>query len=300
LDAVKSENSGEQTFRAVRPDGSIRNVHSIFTIERDGAGEPVRMTGINFDITDKLAAEQAARLKARFLASVSHEIRTPLSARVNLSQSMVLESEKHSLPAEFAEHLESVRAGGQYLNLILTNLLDISAMESGHAPVRPETFYLRDWVDDVSAIIKPIARSRSVDIVWSVPGDDNLHFTTDSVRLTQIFLNLSHNAVKFSLKPGSKVRISVVQNGESLQLSVADEGPGIDPSRLDALFQEFSQSETAGPSVDRGAGLGLAVVRQNTRLLGGTLRTRPVQPTGICFEIHLPNLGDPLQKPCAR
>lgn len=298
-DIVRSGTSGVQCFRVVRPDGITRHVQSIFTVERDAAGEPSLLTGINFDITDKLLAEQSARMKARFLAGVSHEIRTPLSALVNLSQSMVLESEKHSLPAEFTEHLESVRAGGQYLNLILTNLLDISAMESGHAPVRPETFYLRDWVDDVSAIIDPIARSRSVAIVWRVPADDNLRFTTDSVRLTQIFLNLSHNAVKFSLKPGSRVWISVVHDGESLQLSVADEGPGIDPDDLDALFEEFSQSETAGTSADRGAGLGLAVVRQNTGLLGGTLRTRPVKPTGICFEINLPDMGAPLQKPCA-
>lgn len=239
-------------------------------------------------------AEQAAKAKVRFLAGVSHEIRTPISALVNISQSMLLESEKHSLPPEFLEHLATVRSGGQYLNLILTNLLDVSAAESGHAPVRPTTFYLRDWVEDIGAILEPIARSRSVQIVWNLPEDDNEKFTTDSVRLTQILLNLAHNAVKFSVKPGSCIWISISNAGEGkLRLSVADEGPGIPADKLEGLFREFGQSDTDTPSADRGVGLGLAVVRQNLDLLGGKISTRALAPSGICFEIELPGLKKP-------
>ncbi len=235
-------------------------------------------------------AEQAAKAKVRFLAGVSHEIRTPISALVNISQSMLLESEKHSLPPEFLEHLETVRSGGQYLNLILTNLLDVSAAESGHAPVRPTTFYLRDWVEDIGAILEPIARSQFVQIVWCLPDDDNEMFTTDSVRLSQILLNLAHNAVKFSVKHGSRVWISMSTTGEGmLRLSVGDEGPGIPADKLEELFSEFGQS-TDTPSTDRGVGLGLAVVRQNLGLLGGKISTRPLAPSGICFEIELPGL----------
>jgi PAS domain S-box-containing protein len=236
-------------------------------------------------------AERAAKSKVRFLAGVSHEIRTPISALVNISQSMLLESEKHSLPPEFLEHLETVRSGGQYLNLILTNLLDVSAAESGHAPVRATAFYLRDWVEDIGAILEPIARSRSVQIVWRLPEDDNAMFTTDSVRLTQILLNLAHNAVKFSMKHGSRVWISISSAGEgTLRLSVADEGPGIPPEKLEELFREFGQSDTDTKSTDRGVGLGLAVVRQNIDLLGGKISTRALAPSGICFEIELPGL----------
>lgn len=236
-------------------------------------------------------AELAAKAKVRFLAGVSHEIRTPISALVNISQSMLLESEKHNLPSEFLEHLETVRAGGQYLNLILTNLLDVSAAESGHAPVRPTPFYLRDWVEDIGAILEPIARSRSVRIDWSLPEDDNEMFMTDPVRLSQILLNLAHNAVKFSIKPGSRIWISISAAGEgTLRLSVADEGPGIPPEKLEGLFREFGQSDTETNSSDRGVGLGLAVVRQNINLLGGKISTRPLVPCGICFEIELPRL----------
>lgn len=299
---ARTKDSGEQRFRTVRPDGSVRHIQSIFTLQRNADGSPGVLTGINFDITDTILAERAAKSKTAFLASVSHEIRTPLAALVNLSQSLLMEGEKHSLPEEFTELLESVRAGGQYLNLILTNLLDVSAMESGHAPVRPETFYLRDWVEDISAIIDPIAHSRSAEIVWSLPEDDNLRFTTDPVRLTQILLNLAHNAVKFSIKPMSRVIISISQNEAGLSLSVSDEGPGIPPSRIETLFREYGQIDEAPSRPNRGVGLGLAIVRQNTDILGGTLVTRPVEPTGICFEVALPDLRktNTAKDPCVR
>jgi signal transduction histidine kinase len=73
-------------------------------------------------------------------------------------------------------------------------------------------------------------------------------------------------------------------------LSVADEGPGIPPEKLEGLFKEFGQSDTITHPMDRGVGLGLAVVRQNVSLLGGKISTRPVEPSGICFEISLPEL----------
>jgi PAS domain S-box-containing protein len=235
-------------------------------------------------------AERIALARSRFLAGVSHEIRTPISALVNLSQSLLMESEKHALPEEFLEHLEKVRAGGQYLNLILTNLLDLSAAGSGHTPVRPKSFYLRDWVDDIGAIIEAIARGRSTEIIWCLPEDENEKFSTDAVRLSQILLNLAQNAVKFSTKPNARIWISISKKGSSLELSIADEGPGIPPGKLDELFKEFGQSDTNTNLMDRGVGIGLAVVRQNVSLLGGGISTRSVEPSGICFEITVPEL----------
>lgn len=248
-------------------------------------------------------AERATKAKSRFLASISHEIRTPLSTLVALSRSMLKESEKHELSATFGEHLQSVRAGGQYLNLILTNLLDISAIESGYTPLRPEFFYLGDWVEDVSSILAPLAATHGVRLEWKLPEDDNVRFTTDPVRLTQILLNLAHNAVKFSDRPEGVVTISIGESPSGLELVVADEGPGIEPSRLESLFEEYSQSEVGSPAFDRGIGLGLAIVRENTRLLGGVMQVEPVEPRGLRFKITLPALtnvpADADPTPCA-
>jgi PAS domain S-box-containing protein len=307
-EAIKQASLGsgvidEIEFQLVAKDGTCRDVHHngylsgtqlVLTLQDVTAQKHAAANleaSYKYESILRAQAEHAAKAKVRFLAGVSHEIRTPISALVNISQAMLLESDKYSLPAEFLEHLETVRSGGQYLNLILTNLLDVSSAESGHAPVRATTFYLRDWVEDIGAILEPIARSMSVQIVWSLPDDDNETFTTDPVRLSQILLNLAHNAVKFSVKPGARVWISVSTGLEAcLRLSVADEGPGIPPEKLEGLYREFGQSDTGTKSSDRGVGLGLAVVRQNIDLLGGRMSTRVLSPSGICFEIELPGL----------
>jgi signal transduction histidine kinase len=126
--------------------------------------------------------------------------------------------------------------------------------------------------------------------VWCLPEDENEMFSSDSVRLSQILLNLAHNAVKFSTRPGSRVWISISIVEGVLRLTVADEGPGIPFDRIEGLFREFGQSDSDTHPVDRGVGLGLAVVRQNTELLGGKISTQALAPSGICFEIELPAL----------
>ena len=241
----------------------------------------------------RLAAERATRAKSLFLANISHEIRTPLSALVALSSAMWLESEKHHLTPEFSVFLNRIRSGGDYLNLILTNLLDLSAIESGHVALRPEIFYLADWAADVGNILEPIAQSRAMRLVWHLPEDEEIRFCTDVMRLTQILLNLAHNAVKFGGSEGAPVTISIATSGADLRLTVADEGPGVTPERIDGLFREFEQSETRGVTYERGVGLGLAVVKQNTDILGGIIQVDHLQPHGLRFVVTLPALPAP-------
>lgn len=236
----------------------------------------------------RAAAERATRAKSLFLASISHEIRTPLSALVSLAQAMWMESEKHRLSPEFAGFLDRVRSGGNYLNLILTNLLDVSAAESGHLPVRADEFYLRDWTDDLQNILEPVATSHEVKLVWQLPDDEELRLRTDQLRLTQIVLNLAHNAIKFGGVEGRRVTVGFARGAHGLDISVSDEGPGIPDDRLPGLFGEFAQSEASAPVHDRGVGLGLAVVKQNADLLGAKIRAANLPSRGMCFTVQFP------------
>ena len=236
----------------------------------------------------RTAAERATRAKSLFLANVSHEIRTPLSVLVSLAQAMWMESEKHHLSPEFTGFLDRVRSGGNYLNLILTNLLDVSAAESGHLPVRTDEFYLRDWTDDLQNILEPVASSHNVRLVWQLPDDEELRLRTDQLRLTQILLNLAHNAIKFSAGEGKAVTITLKADDAGFSMSVSDEGPGVPLDRLPGIFGEFAQSEATAPASDRGVGLGLAVVKQNTELLGGKIHAENLQPRGLRFTVDFP------------
>lgn len=242
-------------------------------------------------------AEFADRAKSAFLAKMSHEVRTPLSALIALAQAMWMESEKHELSPAFESFLNRVRSGGKYLNLVLTNLLDVSAAESGRAPVRRTEFYLADWIEDVRNIISPIAESQGATLSWTVPRDPELRVSTDSMRLTQVFLNLAHNAIKFGGEGKVKVRIRLGVKAGRLLLVVEDNGPGIPPARVEELFQAFRQNGGSGASYERGVGLGLAVVKLNVGLLGGAVRVEQVRPHGARFEAEIPCA--PAEKPRA-
>jgi signal transduction histidine kinase len=240
------------------------------------------------------AAERADKAKSLFLASMSHEVRTPLTSLIALARVFCLESAKLRLPESFAELLEQIQSGGEYLNLILTNLLEVSAQEAGKSRVAAEEFFVADWASDIGNILGPIAAANGVELELRGPSNGEARFRTDPMRLSQILLNLGHNAIKFSGGGGRTVRVGISLRGGKFEMSVRDEGPGIDPARLPSLFGEFEQSEVKGPRHDRGVGLGLAVVARNAELLGGKVRARNVEPTGMEFTVVIPPLPEAL------
>jgi signal transduction histidine kinase len=234
-------------------------------------------------------AEQDRDAKSLFLANVSHEIRTPLSALVGLSQAMWLRCQSSAPDAEFTQFLNRVRSGGQYLGLLLRNVLNASAAESGRVPVRLREFYLSDWIDDVRNILAPLAEYHRGRIEWSLPGDDEARLRTDEMRLTQILLNLAENALKFGADSGKPVSICFEKTPRGLRITVEDHGPGIPDDRLDSIFSEFVQAGADASPAAAGVGLGLSVVKINTTLLGGTLAVERLPDAGMRFRVEIPD-----------
>lgn len=290
--------------------GETRTFAIVATPRREGDGTPV-WAGLVTDHTARVAAEErlaealrsekqlrdeaerAHQAKSLFLAKMSHEIRTPLSALVSLAQAMWMRSERENVAEDFRQFLNRVRSGGHYLNLLLRNILSVSAAESGRVPVRVEEFYLADWVEDIRNILEPIAQYHRGAIAWSLPDDDEIRVRTDAMRLSQITLNLGENALKFASDSGVPVRIAIEWRDPLLCLVVEDGGPGIDARDLDAVFGEFSQAGGRVSPLDEGVGLGLAVVKVNTRLLGGSVRAWSAPGRGTCFVVELPDAAPP-------
>jgi len=243
------------------------------------------------EVERQLRAEavKAYETKSLFLANVSHEIRTPLSALVALSQAMWLRCEAIDTDPEITQFLKRVRSGGQYLNLLLRNVLDASAAESGRVPVRPTSFYLADWADEVRNILEAIAAYHRGHLEWTLPDDDEVRLRIDEMRVTQILLNLVENALKFSRGASEAVRITLGKNNDRLRLIVEDRGPGIPADRLDSVFAEFEQAGAASLPMATGVGLGLAVVKLNTSLLGGALAVEKRARGGMRFTVEIPD-----------
>jgi PAS domain S-box-containing protein len=234
-------------------------------------------------------AERAHEAKSLFLAKMSHEIRTPLSALVSLSQAMWMRGQKHAVDEEFTPFLNRVRSGGQYLNLLLRNVLNVSAAESGQVPVKPEEFYVADWVADIQNILEPIAEYYRGKIEWRLPEDDEARWTTDQMRLTQIVLNLCENALKFSIGQKQPVQVAIQITPDFLEITVIDHGPGIPLNRQASLFSAFSQGGDKISPLDEGVGLGLTVVKINTELLHGDVHIQNLVPNGTVFTVRCPS-----------
>ena len=244
-------------------------------------------------------AEKAHEAKSLFLAKMSHEIRTPLSALVSLAQVMWMRSEGEEVAADFRQFLNRVRSGGHYLNLLLRNILNVSAAESGRVPVSATEFYLADWADEIRNILEPIAEYHRGSIQWSFPEDDEARCRTDQVRLTQIALNLGQNALKFGAGSGVPVRIILEKLGNCFHLVVEDGGPGIGAESFQAVFGEFSQAGGKVSPLDEGVGLGLSVVKINTELLGGTVTVNSGNSRGARFVVEIPDFPQDTPSPQA-
>jgi len=232
----------------------------------------------------KEEAERANRAKGLFLANMSHEIRTPLSALVGLSQAMVRLGERRGLPEDFLRMLEQIRSGGRHLNLMLTNLLDLSATEGGQPRVHLRPVALDVWARGVRDILEPIAAARGVTLRWHAEALVGQTLRSDPVRMAQILINLVHNAVKYT-PAGKAVDVRFEKSAGRFALEVADEGPGL-PEDWKSLFAAFGQGVPAVADLDHGVGLGLYVVQTNAQLLGGRVRAENRPEGGARFRVE--------------
>ncbi len=241
----------------------------------------------------KSKAEASCRAKSFFLANLSHEICGPLSVLVSLSHALWMESEDQQLSPEFTNLLNHVRSGGEYLNLILTNLLDVSSAEKGRVPVRPKEFYLADWIENLQHILEPIVLCRRVRLHWQVPMDEEARVCCDPLRLTQVLINLAHYAIQRVEEGSGEAWIQIEHPATQLLLTLEDNGPGISPELLPEMSGKDTPLDNLFHNPDRGLRLALAAARLNLDALGGTLKMETREPQGTRFKIQIPLSSQP-------
>jgi CheY-like chemotaxis protein/nitrogen-specific signal transduction histidine kinase len=229
-------------------------------------------------------AEEANRLKDRFLATVSHELRTPLSSILGWAK---LLQEGRCDPAFASKGLDVIERNARAQQRIIDDMLDVSRIIAGKLRIDTEPVDLTALAHDVIESMRPIASTKEIALsLDTVSGHCRL--AGDSLRLRQVLDNLLSNAIKFTPRGGGVV-VSVDQHGDRVVLRVSDSGKGIDPSFLPHVFETFRQADTSMSREHGGLGLGLGIVRHLAEMHGGTVAVESHGlGTGSVFSVTLP------------
>ncbi|WP_454774705.1 ATP-binding protein [Janthinobacterium tructae] len=233
------------------------------------------------------AAEAANRSKAEFLANMSHEIRSPLNAILGMAWLL----ERGNLDGEGLEMTRKIRAAGQSLLGIINDVLDVSKIEAGHMSIEQAPFRLAEVIEKIAASMGVAAHDKPIEVrIGSLPdGVDQV--LGDALRLEQVLVNLTSNAIKFTAQGTVELLTSLEsRDGDAamLRFSVRDTGIGIAPEVQETIFSAFSQADTSTTRRFGGTGLGLTICRQLVNLMGGSLRLQSRQGQGSEFSFTVP------------
>ncbi|HWC96505.1 MAG TPA: ATP-binding protein [Candidatus Sulfopaludibacter sp.] len=232
-----------------------------------------------YDVTE---IERLERIRRDFVANVSHELRTPLAAVTGYAETLLegaLEDGENG-----RKFVEIILAKARQLNNICTDLLVLSSLESGKAPV-PEPVSLRESIQNALHTVEPVARNRGVRLICGAFDDSSV--LGHEVRLEQVFVNLLENAIKFN-RPDGEVRVDVARSNGHIAIHVRDTGLGIPSRDLPRIFERFYRVDKARSRATGGTGLGLAIVKHAVEQMGGSVSVESRLGQGSVFTIALP------------
>jgi PAS domain S-box-containing protein len=242
----------------------------------------------------KVAAEAATQAKSAFLANMSHEIRTPMNAIVGLTYLL----RRANRDPDEQEKLRKISDAAQHLLSIINDILDISKIESGNLTLEETDFDLDSLlVNRVFNLVSDRAQAKGLEIVFDVDPAVPPSLLGDPMRFSQLILNYTSNAVKFTERGSIIVRVRVIEESGAavlLRCEVQDTGLGVEPEQIPRLFQSFQQSDSSTTRRFGGTGLGLAINRHLASLMGGEVgaTSRPGHGSIFWFTARLKRSAD--------
>lgn len=278
-------------FRIMTPQQKLKYIKASAKIIFNETQTPIRMIGINQDITAqktiekelflaKERAEEMNRLKTYFLANMSHEIRTPINGILGLSEVIEMENENENIK----EYIELQQQSGERLLNTITSILNLSRLEANKKAFTFSVVELNQLLGEVYQSLKQVAKNKEINFIYE-ESLDKLHCLAEESLLIQIFNNIVGNAIKFT-KEGS-VRIKLTQS-KNIEVVISDTGIGISEEFLPKIFNSFEQESVGIKRKFEGSGLGLSIAKKYIELLGGNIKVKSQKGKGSEFMVQLP------------
>jgi PAS domain S-box-containing protein len=227
------------------------------------------------------------KAKEQFLANISHEIRTPLNGIAGMAGLL----SQNPSPEERETYLNAIKHSSENLKLIINDILDLAAIESGKLNLEKIAFNLKDFLPSLISTFMYQAREKRISLDYHIDENLNKILVGDPVRLNQILINLISNAVKFTHSGSIKVLCTAEREQKGIcwvRIEVIDSGVGIPQDKLDTIFESFSQADASVTRKYGGTGLGLTIVKQLVELQKGRIAVTSKENEGSSFIVLVP------------